>query len=107
MFRRSKVQKITTGKNVLSWLDVHYYVESEQRLDRMLAMVSLGLICGSAIGDFFAGSFFLQPRQIGGFNDLPQVLTSWIIWGCVLYKDQLWRIARKKLRYAGKIAAGI
>ena len=107
MFRRSKVQKITTGKNGLRWLDVHYYVELEQRLDRMLAMVGLGLICGSAIGDFFAGSFFLQPRQIGGFNDLPQVLTSWIIWGCVLYKDQLWRTARKKLRYAGKIAAGI
>ena len=107
MFRRSQVQKITTGKNRLRWLDVHFYAESEQRLDRMLALVSLGLICGSAVGDFFAGSFFLQPRQIGGFNDLPQVLTSWIIWGCVLYKDQIWRKARKKLRYEGKIAAGI
>jgi len=107
MFRRSRVQKITTGKNVLRWLDLHYYVESEQRLDRMLALVALGLICGSAVGDFFAGSFFLQPRQIGGFNDLPQVLTSWLIWGCVLYKDQIWRMARKKLRYQGKIAAGI
>ncbi|HEY6287109.1 MAG TPA: O-antigen ligase family protein [Ktedonobacteraceae bacterium] len=107
MFRRSQVQKITTGKNRLRWLDLHYYVESEQRLDRMLALVGLGLICGSAVGDFFAGSFFLQPRQIGGFNDLPQVLTSWLIWGCVLYKDQIWRMARKKLRYQGKIAAGI
>jgi len=36
----------------------------------MLAMVSLSLICLSAIGDFFAGSFFLQPHQIRG-NDLP------------------------------------
>ena len=107
MFRRSRVQKVTTSKNRLRWLDLHFYAESEQRLDRMLALVSLGLICGSAVGDFFAGSFFLQPRQIGGFNDLPQVLTSWIIWGCVLYKDQVWRNARKKLRYEGKIAAGI
>ena len=107
MFRRSRVQKVTTSKNRLRWLDLHFYAESEQRLDRMLALVGLGLICGSAIGDFFAGSFFLQPRQIGGFNDLPQVLTSWIIWGCVLYKDQIWRKARKKLRYEGKIAAGI
>jgi O-antigen ligase len=107
MFRRSRVQKVTTSKNRLRWLDLHYYAESEQRLDRILALVGLGLICGSAVGDFFAGSFFLQPRQIGGFNDLPQVLTSWIIWGCVLYKDQVWRIARKKLRYEGKIAAGI
>jgi O-antigen ligase len=107
LFRNSRVQKITTGKNRLRWLDLHYYVESEQRLDRILALVGLGLICGSAVGDFFAGSFFLQPRQIGGFNDLPQVLTSWIVWGCVLYKDQIWRMARKKLRYQGKIAAGI
>ncbi len=107
MFRRSRVQKITNGNNRLRWLDLHYYVESEKRLDRMLALVGLGLVCGSVLGDFFAGSFFLQPRQIGGFNDLPQVLTSWIIWGCVLYKDQIWRMARKKLRYQGKIAAGI
>lgn len=107
MFRRSPVKKITTGRNPLKWLDVYLYTDSDLRHDRMLALVSLGLICGSAVGDFFAGSFFLQPRQIGGFNDLPQVLTSWIIWGLVLYKDQLWRIARKKLRYEGKIAAGI
>lgn len=107
MFRRSPVKKITTGRNPLKWLDVYLYTDSDLRHDRMLALVSLGLICGSAVGDFFAGSFFLQPRQIGGFNDLPQVLTSWIIWGLVLYKDQLWRVARKKLRYEGKIAAGI
>src|SRR2546428_10058674 len=49
MFRRSKVQKITTSKNRLRWLDLHFYVESEQRYDRMLALVSLGLICGSTI----------------------------------------------------------
>jgi O-antigen ligase len=107
MFRRSPVKKITIGKNRLKWLDLHYYVESVQRQDRILALVSLGLICGSVVGDFFAGSFFLQPRQVGSFSELPQVLTSWIIWGLVLYKDQLWRKARKKLRYEGKIAAGI
>jgi O-antigen ligase len=107
MFRRSTVKKLTTGRNPFKWLDLYLYADSKLRRDRMLALVSLGLICGSAVGDFFAGSFFLQPRQIGGFNDMPQVLTSWIIWGLVLYKDQLWRITRKKLRYEGKIAAGI
>jgi O-antigen ligase len=107
MFRRSPVGKITTGRNPLKWLDLYLYADSDFRYDRMLALVSFGLICGSAVGDFFAGSFFLQPRQIGGFNDLPQVLTSWIIWGLVLYKDQLWRMNRKKLRYEGEIAAGL
>jgi O-antigen ligase len=107
LFQRSKMQKITTSKNMLGWLDLHLYAESQLRYDRILGLVSLGLICGSAAGDFFSGSFFLIPRQIGGFNNLPQILTSWIIWGCVLYKDQLWRMARKKLRYEGKIAAGI
>jgi O-antigen ligase len=107
MFRRSSVKKITSGRNSLKWLELFLYEDSEMRRDRMLALVSFGLICGSVAGDFFAGSFFLQPRQIGGFNDLPQVLTSWIIWGLVLYKDQLWRMARKKLRYEGKFAAGI
>ena len=107
LFRRSHVQKITTGKRTLEWLDLPLYADSEQRFDRMLGLVGFGLICGSAAGDFFAGSFFLQPRQIGGFNDLPQVLTSWIIWGLVLYKDQIWRMARKKMRLEGKISAAI
>jgi len=107
LFGRSQVKKITTGKIRLTWLDLHLYAESEQRYDRILGLASLGLICGSVAGDFFAGSFFLIPRQVGGFDKLPQTLTSWIIWGCVLYKDQIWRMARKKLRYQGKIAAGI
>jgi O-antigen ligase len=71
--------------------------------DRILGLVSLGLVIGSAAGDFFAGSFFMQPRQIGGFNDFPQVITSWIIWGCVMYKDQLWRIERRRLKKEGMI----
>ncbi len=107
MFRRSPVKKITNGRNPLKWLDLYLYADSQLRYDRMLALVSFGLVCGSAAGDFFSGSFFLQPRQIGDFYHLPQVLTSWIIWGLVLYKDQLWRMARKKLRYEGKLAAGI
>jgi O-antigen ligase len=70
----------------------------EKRNDRILGLVGLGLICGSAFGDFTSGAFFLQPRQIGSAGSLPQVLTSWFVWGCVIYKDQLWRMARRTLR---------
>jgi O-antigen ligase len=70
----------------------------EKRNDRILGLVGLGLICGSAFGDFTSGAFFLQPRQIGSADGLPQVLTSWFVWGCVIYKDQLWRMARRTLR---------
>ncbi len=67
----------------------------EKRNDRILGLICIGLVCGSVAGDFFAGSFFLPPRQIGSFNDLPQVLTTWIMFGCLLYKDQLWRLAQR------------
>ncbi|HYL42703.1 MAG TPA: hypothetical protein VEU97_04900, partial [Ktedonobacteraceae bacterium] len=56
-----------------------------------LGLAALGLICGSVVADYTSGFFFLPPRQLGGFNDLPQVVTAWILWGCVIYKDQLWR----------------
>src|SRR6266849_2404032 len=71
---------------------------SEARNDRMLALVGLGLILGSAVADFVSGSFILPPRQVGSFSNLPLVLASWIIFGCIAYKDQLWRKVRNSER---------
>jgi O-antigen ligase len=73
---------------------------SEMRNDRILALVGLGLVCGSMGGDFFASYFFLPPRQSLHVASLPQALVTWIIYGCVLYKDQLRRMALKGLRFA-------
>jgi O-antigen ligase len=73
---------------------------SEMRNDRILGLVGLGLICGSMAGDLFASYFFLPPRQSLHVASLPQALVTWIIYGCVLYKDQLGRMARKGLRFA-------
>ena len=66
--------------------------------DRILGLVGLGLLCGSMTADLFASYFFLPPRQNLHVTSLPQALVSWIIYGCVLYKDQLWRMARKGKR---------
>jgi O-antigen ligase len=63
--------------------------------DRMLGLVSLGLVVGSAFGDFTAGAMFLQPRQVGSSSSITQVISTWIIFGCVMYKDQLWRMAHR------------
>ncbi len=70
-----------------------------KRNDAMLGLVGLGLVCGSAFGDITSGAMFLQPRQVGSSGSLTQVLSTWIIFGCIMYKDQLWRMARKKLRF--------
>jgi O-antigen ligase len=67
-----------------------------RRDDRMLALQSLGLLVGSAAADFVAGSFFLPPRQLGIFHELTNVMLTWIMFGFVLYKDKLWRIAQQK-----------
>jgi O-antigen ligase len=63
--------------------------------ERVLGLVGLGLVCGSALGDFTSGAMFLQPRQLGSSGSLTQVLSTWIIFGCVMYKDQVWRKARR------------
>ena len=70
----------------------------ETRNDRILALVALGLVCGSAAGDFTSGAMFLQPRQVGSSVDISHVLSTWFIFGFVMYKDQLWRMARWGLR---------
>ncbi|HEX6540364.1 MAG TPA: O-antigen ligase family protein, partial [Ktedonobacterales bacterium] len=67
----------------------------EKRADRILALICLGLICGSVAADPVSGIFFLPPSQIGGWNDLPRVMSTWIMFGCLIYKDQLWRTARR------------
>jgi O-antigen ligase len=67
--------------------------KQEVREDRILGLVGLGLICGSAAGDLVASYFFLPPRQSLHVASLPQALVSWVIYGCVLYKDQLRRLA--------------
>ncbi len=72
----------------------------EARFDRILALIAIGLMVGSACGDFTSGAFFLQPRQLGSARELPQVLTSWAVWGCVIYKDQLWRMAQRRQKLA-------
>jgi O-antigen ligase len=74
----------------------------ETRHDRILALIGIGLIVGSAFGDFTSGAFFLQPRQLGSANSLPQVLISWIVWGCVIYKDQVWRLAQRRQSHENK-----
>ncbi len=70
----------------------------EIRHDRVLGLVGLGLVCGSMAGDLVASYFFLPPRQSLHVASLPQALATWIIYGCILYKDQLWRMVCKGIR---------
>jgi O-antigen ligase len=97
LVRRSPVPQKTAG-GLAGFIGLNLACESENRNDRMLGLVALGLICGSAMADFFSGGFILPARQIDSFLWIPHVLTSWIIWGCVVYKDQLWRMARRGLK---------
>lgn len=106
LFRRSQVKKMPVGRVVTSrdqfrWLvskvDLHLYADTPERQGRILAVICVGLVVGSAVGDFFSGSFFLQPRQIGSAVGLPQVITSWIMWGCLIYKDKIWRVQKEKV----------
>lgn len=75
---------------------------SQRHEDRMLALVCIGLTAGSMVGDFFAGGFFIPPRQIAVLAEMPQVATSWIIWGLVMYRDQKWRMACKQAAINGE-----
>ena len=100
LIRRSKVPKQKSARFV-DLLGLNLSVESDKRDDHMLGMIGLGLICGSAVADFFSGGFILPARQIDSFQWIPHVLTSWIIFGCVIYRDQIWRMARKGLKISG------
>ena len=96
LFHRShksltKKTPTTSSETFQARLGISLFQNSERRKDATLGLAALGLICGSVVADFTSGFFFLPPRQLGGFNDLPQVVTAWMLWGCVIYKDQLWR----------------
>lgn len=75
----------------------HAISKPEIRENRVIGFIGLGLVCGSLVGDFVASYFFLPPRQSLHVASLPQALCTWIIYGCVIYKDQLRRMARKGL----------
>ncbi len=102
LYRRSKVQQKPHASifgELFKWIGLRICEDTQQLKDRRLALISLGLVCGSMAGDLFIGEFFLPPRQVSVFNVIPPLMTSWLIWGCVMYKDQLWRTACKKLRF--------
>ncbi len=81
--------------------------EIEKRRNCMLGLVCFGLIIGSACGDFTSSSFFLPPRQLNQFVETPQVVVTWMIVGFVLYKDGLWRLARKRVAFGKTKNSGI
>ncbi len=96
LFNRSqksltKKTPVTSSETFQAKLGANLFQASERRKDAILGLAALGLICGAVVADFTSGFFFLPPRQLGGFNDLPQVVTAWILWAFVIYKDQIWR----------------
>ena len=97
LFRRSPVPQQQKG-GFLKLIGFNLACDSENRNDRMLGLIGFGLILGSAVADFFSGGFIIPARQIDSFQWIPHALTSWIIWGCVMYRDQLWRMARRGLK---------
>lgn len=70
------------------------------RADRILALACLGLVIGCLAGDFASGDFFRPPTQIGGFNDISRTTANWMLFGALLYKDQLWRLGKRLERVA-------
>jgi O-antigen ligase len=106
LYRRvsSTMPRIRRKGNLLHMIDLGLFADADpkRRRDAMLALVCMGLIVGSAVGDTFSGGFFLSPRQISALNDVPQIVSSWIIWAAVMYKDKLWRLARKAARVDGR-----
>ena len=105
LYRRSRmpiVRKDNILNSILQALGVYEYSDLTRRNDRLLALTGLGLVCGSMAADFFIGEFMLPPRQVSVFNVIPQVMVSWIVYGLVMYKDQLWRRARKQLHLVAK-----
>ncbi len=83
------------------WAAAKSDARSERHVDRMLALSAIGLTIGSMFSDFFAGGFFIPPRQISILAEMPQVVTSWMIWALIMYKDQKWRKTCRKAKVAG------
>ncbi len=106
LYRRvnSTMPRVRHKGNLLNMIDLGLFADADpkKRQDAMLALVCMGLIVGSAVGDAFSGGFFVPPRQISVLNDVPQLVSSWIIWAAVMYKDKLWRLARKAARVDGR-----
>lgn len=96
--KQRRVHNIFGNLLHLIGLDMTCKEDEEQRRNRILGLLALGLICGASVADFTSGFFFLPPRQLGGFNDLSQIVIPWVIWGCVMYKDQVWRMTQKGIR---------
>lgn len=95
LFRRSKMKEVKGAGAFLDFIGLPLFANPEKRDDRVLALVCLGLITGSAVADTFAGGFFLPPRQVAILSELSQVITSWVVWGFVMYKDQIWRMTQR------------
>jgi O-antigen ligase len=106
LYRRTNagMPRIRRKGSVLNMIDLGLFADSdpEKRNDCMLALVCIGLAAGSLCGDFTSGGFFLPPRQISALNDVPQLVSSWVIWALVMYKDQLWRKARRAAKLKGQ-----
>jgi O-antigen ligase len=105
LYRRTKLVKIRKDNllnSILQVLGLYEYSEVEQRNDRVLALVGLGLICGSMAADCFIGEFMLPPRQVSAFNVVPQVMVSWTVYALVMYKHKLWLTSRRALRIGKK-----
>lgn len=99
VFRAFFVRPVTFWRGV--WKVFTDDARSERHVDRMLALSCIGLTAGSMIADFFAGGFFIPPRQISILSEMPQVVTSWILWGLVMYRDQKWRTTCKQAAIEG------
>lgn len=67
------------------------------RNDYILGLGTIALIVGSMFADFVSGEFFWPPRQIGSSHSLNQIMTTWVIFAFLLYKDRLRRLREAQL----------
>jgi len=95
-FRSPVVKKHTRG--FFHLIDLELFAKTEKLEDRILGLIVIGIITGSAVADFVSGSFFLPARQVSSLNAVPEPMTTWFLVGCLLYKDQLWRMAKKGIK---------
>lgn len=104
LYRRSPVimrRTLNIFGELARGIGLDLVAESQKRDDRILGMICIGLILGSAVADFVSGSFFLPARQVNSLAALPEPMTTWFIVGCVLYKDHVWRMTRRRSQTKG------